>query len=64
MTRAVFYCAKMISAQLNTEFNDSNNDDIKKVYSIWLCLNSRKKEADTITEYHIVLRVIYGSSET
>lgn len=64
VTRAVFYCVRMISAQLNAEFNDSNYDDIKKVYSIWLCLNSPKKEADTITEYHIVPRVIYGSSET
>ncbi len=63
VTRAVFYCARMISAQLNTEFNDSNYDDIKKVYSIWLCLNSPKKEADTITEYHIEPRALYGSSE-
>lgn len=53
----------MISVQLNTEFNNSNYDDIKKVYSIWICLNSSGKEADTITEYHIEPRTIYGSSE-
>lgn len=64
VTRAVFYCARMISAQLNTEFDDSNYDDIKKVYSIWLCLNAPQKEADTIIEYHIEPKVLYGSSET
>ena len=63
VTRAVFYCARMISAQLKTEFDD-NYDDIKKVYSIWLCLNSPKKEANTIVEYHMEPKVLYGSSET
>lgn len=64
VTRAVFYCARMISAQLKTEFDDNNYDDIKKVYSIWLCLNSPEKEADTIVEYHMEPKVLYGSSET
>ena len=63
VTRAVFYCTRMISAQLNTEFNDSNYDDIKKVYSIWICPNASRKETDTITEYHIEPRTLYGSSE-
>ena len=31
-TRGIFYGARMISAQLGTEFCDSNYDDIKKVY--------------------------------
>lgn len=53
VTRAVYYCARMISAQLKTEFDSDNYDDIKKVYSIWLCLNSPKKEANTIIEYHL-----------
>lgn len=61
--RAVFYCARMLSAQLNTEFTAENYDDIKKVYSIWLCLNSPKKEADTIVEYRIKPEVLYGLAE-
>lgn len=45
--RGIFYGARMISAQLKTEFGDDNYDDIKKVYSIWLCLNAPNKEAGT-----------------
>lgn len=64
VTRAVFYCARMISAQLKTEFDNDNYDDIKKVYSIWLCLNAPKKEADTIIEYRMEPRVLYGMANT
>lgn len=63
VTRGIFYCARMISAQLNTEFSDSNYNDIKKVYSIWICPDSSGKEADTITEYRIEPRTLYGSSK-
>lgn len=59
--RGIFYGARMISAQLKTEFDDNNYDDIKKVYSIWLCLNSPNKEADTIVEYRMEPRVLHGA---
>jgi hypothetical protein len=61
VTRAVFYCARMLSAQLNTEFTAESYDDIKKVYSIWICLDAPKNEADTIIEYRIEPNVIYGT---
>lgn len=32
VTRGVFYCARMLSAQLDTEFTADNYDGIKKVY--------------------------------
>ena len=53
VTRAVFYCARMLSAQLDTEFTAENYDEVKKVYSIWLCLNAPRHTVDTITEYGI-----------
>lgn len=43
VTRGIFYTAQLISSQLETEFTGSNYGDIKKVYSIWICLNSPKK---------------------
>lgn len=58
--RGIFYGARMISAQLKTEFDDDNYDDIKKVYSIWLCLNAPNKEANTIVEYRMEPKVLYG----
>ena len=60
VTRALFYCARMLSAQLDTEFMAENYDGIKKVYSIWLCLNSPQYLTDTITSYSIRPESIVG----
>ena len=59
--RGVFYAARMISAQLEQEFIVPHYDDIKKVYSIWICMEPSKKLANTIVEYHMAEREIYGS---
>ena len=42
-TRGVFYCARMISSQMGSEFVNAEYDDIKKVYSIWICMNVPEK---------------------
>lgn len=39
INRAVFYVSRMISSQKGREFIKSNYNDIKRVYSIWLCMN-------------------------
>ena len=66
VTRAVFYCARMLSAQLGTEFSTNVNDpkkydNIKKVYSIWICFNTPRYAANTITEYCMTQKAHYGS---
>ena len=53
MTRGIFYDARMISAQLGTEFEHSKYDDMKKVYSIWVCMQAPKKIGNAISEYSI-----------
>lgn len=68
VTRAIFYCARMLSAQLNTEFTIASDDpekydNIKKVYSIWICMDSPRYAENTITEYHITQNNIYGNME-
>ena len=60
VTRAVFYCARMLSAQLDTEFTAENYDEVKKVYSIWLCLNAPRHTVDTITEYGMAQKKLAG----
>lgn len=52
-TRGIFYAARMISAQLETEFSIPQYDDIKKVYSIWLCFNAPNHIGNAISEYTI-----------
>lgn len=59
--RGVFYAARMISSQLEQEFVIPDYDDIKKVYSIWICMEPSKQLANTIVEYHMTKREIYGS---
>ena len=35
----IFYVSRMISSQKGREFVNSNYNDIKRVYSIWICMN-------------------------
>lgn len=51
----------MISAQMGTEFQDDNYDELKKVYSIWICMDSPRYAENTITEYGIQQRNIIGN---
>ncbi len=59
--RGVFYCARMISEQLNIEFGTDDYDQIKKVYSIWICMEAPESVANTITAYEISPRDVYGT---
>lgn len=63
VTRAVFYCARLLSAQCGTEFTPKNYDDIKKVYSIWICMDVPQKSEYTITKYRMMKEDIYGGVE-
>lgn len=40
MKRAVYYASRLISSQKETEFVNSNYDKIKKVYTIWICMEA------------------------
>ena len=60
VTRGIFYGARMLSSQLDKEFTTENYDDIKKVYSIWICMETPKYARHTITEYKIVPEKLWG----
>lgn len=51
VTRGVFYAARQISAQKGTEFEKCDYNNMKKVYSIWLCLSPPKYCENTIMRY-------------
>lgn len=40
MKRAVFYVCRLISSQKEREFEGKDYNSIKKVYSIWICMDS------------------------
>lgn len=53
VTRGIFYGSRMISAQQGTEFEIPDYDGIKKVYSIWLCMNAPRYIGNAISQYSI-----------
>lgn len=59
-TRGIFYSARMISSQLDTEFTGPDYNKIKKVYSIWICMNAPKKIGNAMTEYRITKHDLIG----
>lgn len=60
VSRGVFYAARMISAQLDREFTVDNYDGLKKVYSVWICMDTPKYAQNTITKYSIKQEKLFG----
>ncbi len=62
VTRGIYYCCRMISSQHGREFTDSHYEKIKKVYSIWICMNPPKSRKNTITRYRLVEEHLVGEA--
>ena len=60
--RGIYYCSRMISSQYETVFSESHYENIKKVYSIWICTNPPKTRMNTIMRYRMHEDSIYGSA--
>lgn len=51
--RGIYYCSRLLSSQYGSEFTGSRYQDIKKVYSIWICMNPPKSRRNSITRYSV-----------
>lgn len=51
--RGIYYCSRMISSQYGTEFEHGHYEQLKKVYSIWICLEPPEYRQNMITRYEI-----------
>ena len=60
VTRGVFYCARMLSTQYGTEFTAQDYDGLKKVYSIWLCMDVPRAAEYTITGFRMGKEAVHG----
>lgn len=65
--RALFYCCRMVSSQLGTEFSNQPDDpikygNIKKVYSIWICSNTAEIRANSVDKYTINRETVIGQN--
>ena len=58
LNRAVFYVSRQISAQKERDFTGSHYDDIKSVYSIWICMNM---EENSMSHIHLTKEDMMGS---
>ena len=50
LNRAVFYVSRLISSQKERDFENTEYDDIKRVYSIWVCMNM---EENSLSHIHL-----------
>ena len=57
LNRAIFYVSRMVSSQKERDFVHQHYNDIKKVYSIWVCLNNK---ANTLNHIHLTDDKIIG----
>ena len=53
VSRAIYYCSRLLSKQKNAPdgFQHSDFGKIKKVYSIWICIQHTKEKDDAINVY-------------
>ena len=61
--RIIFYLSRMISAQKQTEFYHSDYDSLKRVRSIWICLDS-SEDGDSIEEINLDRKNVFGTKES
>jgi len=59
--RAIYYCGRMLSAQYGTVFTESHYEKIRKVYSVWVCLDPPKSRRNSINKYLIQEENVIGT---
>lgn len=57
INRAVFYISRLVSSQKQRDFINMNYDDIKKVYSIWVCMGMKE---NTMCHIHLTKDDLIG----
>lgn len=62
VTRGIYYASRLISAQKDKIFKHDEYQKIKKVYSIWVCMNPDKNCENTITRYTVHEETLKGDT--
>ncbi len=60
-TRGVYYTSRMISSQYGREFTKEQYNNIKKVYSIWICTDPPKAYSNSISKIEFCKKDIIGN---
>lgn len=48
LNRAVFYVSRLVSSQKERDFVKTNYNDIKRVFSVWVCMNMDENSMDYV----------------
>ena len=48
LNRAIFYVSRLISSQKERDFTNTNYNDMKRVFSIWICMNRNENSMNYI----------------
>ena len=51
LNRAVFYVSRLVSSQKERDFVNTNYDDVKQVFSIWICMNM---DSNSMSHIHLI----------
>lgn len=60
LNRAVFYVSRLVSSQKERDFEKSDYDSIKRVYSIWICMNMNE---DRMSHFSLKEDKVLGTEE-
>ena len=60
LNRAVFYVSRLVSSQKERDFVKTNYNDIKRVFSIWVCMNMDENSMDYV---HLTDDKLLGTHE-
>lgn len=58
LNRAVFYVSRLVSSQKERDFVKTNYNDIKRVFSIWICMNM---DENSLAYVHLSKENLVGS---
>ena len=60
LNRAIFYVGRILSSQKGRDFIKSEYNKMKRVYSIWICMNM---EENSLTQIYLAKKDIIGSHD-
>ena len=60
LNRAIFYTARLVSSQKEREFTGSDYNEIKQMYSIWICMNMKE---NSLSHIHMVKDDLLGEQD-
>ena len=58
LNRAIFYACRLVSSQKERDFVNKKYDDIKQVYTIWVCMNMPEDSTDY---YYLANKKVLGN---